>query len=301
MKNRISTPHPFQPANHSSNLATAATDQTLLEQRRAATTRRTALAAAFAAWGSASAQSPTPRKEHDFLGLKHIMPDQPEQIVMLAYPGMTALDLVGPQQVFGYTMGAKVHVVWKDKSPILTDTGLSIIPSMTFADCPTKVDILFVPGGGHQTVQLMEDEAVLAFLSNRGKTAQFVTSVCSGALVLGAAGLLKGYKATTHWAVHEVLPLFGATAVKARVVEDRNRITAGGITSGIDFALRIAARLRGDDFARALELTLEYDPQPPFGTGTPNKAGSKVTAAMTQMYLPLKESARAAALRRKLI
>lgn len=223
---------------------------------------------------------------------------QPEQIAMLVYPGMTALDLIGPQQVFGYMMGAKVHLVWKTKSPIVTDTGISLLPSMTFDECPAAPDLLFVPGGGAQTIQLMDDEQVLAFLAARGKSAKLVTSVCSGALVLGAAGLLKGYKATTHWAVHDVLPLLGAIPVQARVVEDRNRITAGGITSGIDFALRIAARLRGDDFARALELNLEYDPQPPFGTGTPAKAGPKVAAAMTRMYQPLNNAARAAAGRR---
>ena len=223
---------------------------------------------------------------------------QPEQIAMLVYPGMTALDLIGPQQVFGYMMGAKTHLIWKSKSPVITDTGISLHPSMTFDECPAAPDILFVPGGGAQTIQLMDDEQVLAFLAARGKSAKLVTSVCSGALVLGAAGLLKGYKATTHWAVHDVLPLLGAIPVQARVVEDRNRITAGGITSGIDFALRIAARLRGDDFARALELNLEYDPQPPFGTGTPAKAGPKVAAAMTRMYQPLNNAARAAAGRR---
>lgn len=261
------------------------------------TTRRAALAA-MASVSAAPAQQTEPRKEHDFLGLKHYMPDQPEEIAMLIYPGMTALDLVGPQQVFGYTMGAKVHLVWKTKSPVVSDTGIPITPTMAFSECPNPVDILFVPGGGRETVRLMDDEDVLGFLANRGKQAKLVTSVCSGALVLGAAGLLKGYKATTHWSVHDVLPLLGAAPVKARVVEDRNRITAGGITSGIDFGLRIAARLRGEDFARALELTLEYDPQPPFGTGTPAKAGAKVTAAMTQMYKPLNDAARAAARRR---
>jgi cyclohexyl-isocyanide hydratase len=261
------------------------------------TTRRAALAA-IAAMSAAPAQQTESRKEHDFLGLKHFMPEQPEEIAMLIYPGMTALDLVGPQQVFGYMMATKVHLVWKNKSPVITDTGIAITPTMTFAECPDIVDILFLPGGGRETVQLMEDSDVLEFLASRGKKAKLVTSVCSGALVLGAAGLLKGYKATTHWSVHDVLPLLGATPVKSRVVEDRNRITAGGITSGIDFGLRIAARLRGDDFARALELNLEYDPQPPFGTGTPVKAGSKITAAMTQMYQPLNESARAAARRR---
>jgi cyclohexyl-isocyanide hydratase len=263
------------------------------------TSRRAALTA-LAALSTAPApgQQPAPRQQHETLGLKHDMPAQPEEIAMLVYPGMTALDLIGPQQVFGYMMATRVHLVWKSKDPIVTDTGVTITPSMTFASCPELLDILFVPGGGRETVALMEDQAVLDFLAHRGRTAKLVTSVCSGSLVLGAAGLLKGYKATSHWSVHDVLPLLGATPVKARVVEDRNRITAGGITSGIDFGLRIAARLRGDDFARALELTLEYDPQPPFGTGTPAKAGGKITAAMTRMYQPLNDAARAAARRR---
>lgn len=245
--------------------------------------------------GAAAAQDKPAGKEHDFYGLKHFVPDQPEQIAMLVYPGMTALDLIGPQQVFGYTMGAQVHLIWKTKDPVVTDTGVSIIPTKTLSECPDPVDILFVPGGGAQTIALMEDSTVTRFLAERGKTARFVTSVCSGALVIGAAGLLKGYRATTHWAVHDVLPLLGATPVKARVVEDRNRITAGGITSGIDFGLRIAARLRGDDYARSLELNLEYDPQPPFGTGTPAKAGERIASAMNKMYQPLNKAARAAA------
>lgn len=217
---------------------------------------------------------------------------------MLVYPGMTALDLIGPQQVFGYTMGAKVHLVWKNREPVVTDTRVSILPTQTFESCPKQIDILFVPGGGRETVDLMQDTEVLVFLRDRAAHAQFVTSVCSGALVLGAAGLLEGYKATTHWAVHDVLPLLGATPVQARVVEDRNRITAGGITSGIDFALRIAAKLRGEDYARALELMVEYDPQPPFRTGTPAKAGPKVARAITAMYAPLNQRAKAAASRR---
>jgi cyclohexyl-isocyanide hydratase len=258
---------------------------------------RRALLAAIAAHRALpqTPTSPAKPKEHDFMGLKHTMPDQPEQIAMLVYPGMTALDLIGPQQIFGYTMGAKVDLVWKTRDPIVTDTRVSLLPTQTFDSCPKQVDILFVPGGGRETVDLMQDAEVLAFLRDRAASARYVTSVCSGALILGAAGLLDGYKATTHWAVHDVLPLLGATPVKARVVEDRNRITAGGITSGIDFALRIAAKLRGDDYARALELMVEYDPQPPFRTGTLAKAGRKVGRAITAMYQPLNQRAKAAA------
>jgi len=254
--------------------------------------------AAMTALTAAAQNQPPARKEHDMLGLKTYQPEKPEQVAMLIYPGMTALDFVGPQQVFGFTMGMRIHMAWKSRQPIVTDTGLTISPTMTFGECPDPVDILFVPGGGRATVALMDDTEVLAFLASRGATAQWVTSVCSGALVLGAAGLLKGYKATTHWAVHDVLASLGATPVQQRVVEDRNRLTAGGITSGIDFALRLVAKLRGEDFARALELNLEYDPQPPFATGTPAKAGPRIAGAMTRMYKPLNESARESAQRR---
>ena len=232
--------------------------------------------------------------DHEMAGMSHPMPDRPEQIAILVYPGMTALDMVGPQQVLGYTIGAKVFTVWKDKNPITTDTGLVIIPSTTFGECPSGLDVLMIPGGGMGTAALMGDRETIGFVKSRGASAQWVTSVCTGALVLGAADLLRGYKATTHWAVRDLLPLFGATPVEARVVEDRNRVTAGGVTSGIDFGLRIAARLRGDDYGRALELQLEYDPQPPFHSGTPAKAGPKVVAALGTMNASLNQAFRRA-------
>jgi len=235
-------------------------------------------------------------KSHDMGGMQHPMPEKPEEIAMLVYPGMTALDLIGPQQVFGYLMGTHVHLVAKTKDLVVSDTGVAIQPSKTFADCPQPVDILFVPGGGKAMVALMSDEDTLTFLAERGKTAKLVTSVCSGSLILGAAGLLRGYKATSHWAVRDVLPLLGAELVATRVVQDRNRITSGGITAGIDFGLRIAAQLRGEDYARALELTLEYEPQPPFGSGTPEKAPPNVEKATRAMYEPLHTAARDAAL-----
>jgi cyclohexyl-isocyanide hydratase len=263
------------------------------------TRREVALLAAMPA--SAAPQQPAPR-EHDLFGLKHTMPEKPEQVAMLVYPGITALDLVGPQQVFGYTMGMQVHLIWKSTGAIRTDTGLRLLPSKSLADCPAEVDILFVPGGGRETIALMEDAEVTSFLASLGAQARLVTSVCSGSLVLGAAGLLRGYRATSHWAVRDVLSLLGSTPVDARYVEDRNRVTAGGITSGIDFALRIAGRLRGEDYGRSLELMLEYDPEPPFGSGTPAKAGPRVAEAITRMYQPLNQAARASAerLHRKL-
>ena len=222
----------------------------------------------------------------------HAMPATPENIVMLMYPGMTALDLIGPQQVFGYLMGAKVHLVWKNKDIVVSDTGIGIRSTITFAECPETVDILFAPGGGTGTISAMQDRDVLDFFRQRGKTAKYVTSVCTGSLILATAGLLRGYKATSHWSARNELALFGAEPVAKRVVEDRNRITAGGITSGIDFAIRIAAKLRGEEYAQAMELTLEYDPQPPFHSGNPETAPKPVVAMMTAMYAPLITSIR---------
>jgi cyclohexyl-isocyanide hydratase len=227
-------------------------------------------------------------------GLKHFMPNKPEQIAMLIYPGMTALDLIGPQQAFGYMMGAKVNLISKTLDPVATDTGVKVIPNATFHDT-LEPDILFVPGGGKGTVDLMSDSEVLSFLAEQGKTARWVTSVCSGSLVLGAAGLLRGYRATSHWAVRDVLPNLGAQLASGRIVEDRNRITAGGVTAGIDFGLYLAGKLRGPDYGRALELMLEYDPHPPFHSGTPADAPTNVRDVATSMYAPLVKSAQASA------
>ena len=227
-------------------------------------------------------------------GLKHFVPNKPEQIAMLIYPGMTALDLIGPQQAFGYMMGAKVNLIWKSLDPVVTDTGVKLIPSATLRDTH-EPDILFVPGGGKGTVDLMSDSEVLDFLAREGKSARWVTSVCSGSLVLGAAGLLRGYKATSHWAVREVLPNLGAQLAAGRIVEDRNRITAGGVTAGIDFGLYLAGKLRGQDYGRALELMLEYDPHPPFHSGTPAEAPTNIRDVASGMYAPLVKSAQASA------
>ena len=223
------------------------------------------------------------------------LPAKSGGIAMLIYPGMTALDLIGPQQVFGY-LSRDVHLVAKTKDPVVTDTGITMLSSRTFGDYTDPVDILFVPGGGNGTVSLMTDAETLNFLSRCGKTARLVTSVCSGSLVLGAAGLLRGYKATSHWAVRDLLPLLGAEVVVNRVVEDRNRITAAGISAGIDFGLRVAARLFGEDNARLVELTLEYDPQPPFESGNPEKARPDIASTARATLEPLHASFREAAL-----
>jgi cyclohexyl-isocyanide hydratase len=249
-----------------------------------------ALSAAFAKMAVAQQQT------QEASGKQDSMPEKPAEIAMLIYPGMTALDLIGPQQVFGYLPGVNVKLIAKTKDPVRSDTGITIQPSKTFADCADPLDILFVGGGSDGTVALMTDSETLDFLAQRGTTAKLVTSVCTGSMVLGAAGLLRGYKATSHWSVRDLLPQLGAELVVNRVVQDRNRITAGGITAGIDFGLRVAAELRGEDYARFLTLALEYDPQPPFGPGTPEKATPAVEKISHSAFDPLHTAFRDAAL-----
>jgi len=203
--------------------------------------------------------------------MKHDQP--PLEIGMLLYPGLTLLDLIGPQTVFSWF--ANTHLVWKTKDLVYSDTGIGMQPTCTFESCPRELDILFVPGGFGQN-QLIGDAEVLAFLADRGPKAKYVTSVCSGSLLLGAAGLLKGYKATSHWAARDGLSAFGAIPTDARVVVDRNRITGGGVTAGIDFGLVILAKLRGDDAAKLTQLAMEYDPEPPFLSGSPKTAGPAI-------------------------
>ncbi|WP_424185305.1 DJ-1/PfpI family protein [Actinokineospora sp. G85] len=202
-------------------------------------------------------------------------PDRPVA-AMLLYPGLTNLDLVGPHAVWSWTMD--VHLVWKDLDPVETDSGMKILPTTTLASCPADVDILFVPGGAG-TSAAMADPEVLDFLADRGSRASYVTSVCTGSLVLAAAGLLRGYRAGTHWAFREHLAPMGAECVAERVVVDRNRVTGGGVTAGIDFGLTVLAEILGQDRARFAQLLLEYDPAPPFDAGTPEKAAPATVEA----------------------
>ena len=192
-------------------------------------------------------------------------------IGILLFPDVTQLDATGPAQVLSRVPGAKLHMIWKTLDPVPTDAGFSIVPTTTFADCP-QLDVICVPGGGGQ-VPLMSDPETLDFLRKQAATARYVTSVCTGSLVLGAAGLLKGYKSACHWAWRDMLPAFGAIPVAERVVRDRNRISGGGVTAGIDFGLTVAAELAGEEVAKSIQLVLEYDPQPPFDSGSPEKAG----------------------------
>ncbi|MCJ2012257.1 DJ-1/PfpI family protein [Methylobacterium sp. J-076] len=214
---------------------------------------------------------------------------------MLLYPGMTALDVVGPQALLAGLAPGSLHLVAGTAGPVPSDTGISLLATTGFADCPRDLDVLFVPGGDGTPAQ-MRDTATLEFLRDRAGRARWVTSVCTGSLILGAAGLLTGYRATSHWCVREtVLPLLGAIPVDERVVFDRNRVTAAGISAGLDFALALAARLRGDAYARTAQLVAEYAPAPPFQAGTPAAAGPAVTREAMAILADLAAGARAAA------
>jgi cyclohexyl-isocyanide hydratase len=197
-------------------------------------------------------------------------------IGFLLFPRVTQLDLTGPAQILGRIPGVDVHLVWKTREPVMTDVGFSINPTTTFAECP-QLDVLCVPGG-FGIGQLFGDEDTLSFLRRQGEQAGYVTSVCNGALVLGAAGLLDGYRSACHWMWRHHLPRFGAIPVAARVVRDRNRVSGGGVTAGIDFGLALAAELAGEEVAKMLQLAFEYDPQPPFDCGSPESAGEELVA-----------------------
>lgn len=217
-----------------------------------------------------------------------------EEIAMLLYPRFTALDLTGPQYMFSCMMGAKVHLVTKDPSlkPVLSDTGMAIQPTATFATCPQKLTLLFVPGGTNGTLAAMRDAETIAFLKDRGERADYVTSVCTGSLLLGAAGLLDGYEATSHWLTRDLLPLFGAKPIAQRVVKDRNRITGGGVTAGIDFGLTLIEILRDREYAETVQLLAEYDPHPPMDLGSPEKARPETKQVLAEMLAPFLNEAR---------
>jgi cyclohexyl-isocyanide hydratase len=200
----------------------------------------------------------------------------PCHIGFLLFPRVTQLDLTGPAQILSRIPGARVHLLWKSREPVMTDVGFSINPTTTFDDCP-PLDVLCVPGG-FGIRELFGDDETLAFLRRQGEQARYVTSVCNGSLVLGAAGLLDGYRSACHWMWRDYLPRFGAIPVAERIVRDRNRISGGGVTAGIDFALALAAELAGEETAKLLQLNFEYDPQPPFDCGSPQAAGAERVA-----------------------
>jgi cyclohexyl-isocyanide hydratase len=197
-------------------------------------------------------------------------------IGLLVFPRVQQLDMTGPYDVFSHLPDARVQLVWKTRDPVVSSAGMVLTPDTTFEDCPA-LDVLCVPGGAG-VGDLMEDPDTLAFIERQAVGARFVTSVCTGALVLGAAGLLRGKRATTHWAFHELLSGLGAIPVRDRVVRDGNLLTGGGITAGIDFALTLAAELVGEQEAQGIALQMEYAPAPPFDSGDPEHAPAAVVA-----------------------
>jgi cyclohexyl-isocyanide hydratase len=208
----------------------------------------------------------------------------PLQIGIVLFPRVTQLDFTGPLQVFSSVPGAKVHLIWKRIEPVPSDSVLVITPTTTFAECP-QLDVVCVPGG-FGTDDMVNDEEMLAFLRKQAEGAKYVTSVCTGSLVLGAAGLLKGYRASTHWTAMEALAPFGAIPTKTRVCVDRNRVTGGGITAGIDFALTLVSIMVDRRTAEAIQLRLEYNPAPPFNAGSPETAPPEVLALTQERIAP---------------
>ncbi|RQR33859.1 DJ-1/PfpI family protein [Burkholderia sp. Bp9143] len=201
-------------------------------------------------------------------------------IGLLVFPGVQQLDLTGPHDVLASLPDAAVHLVWKSRDTVVSSSGLALAPTCTFDDCP-PLDVICVPGGIGINDLLLDAETI-AFVQRRAAAARYVTSVCTGALLLGVAGLLRGRRATTHWAFHALLAPLGAVPVRERVVRDGNLITGGGVTAGIDFALTIAAELVGDEEAQSIQLQLEYAPAPPFDAGSPDTAPVSVLKRVTE-------------------
>lgn len=191
------------------------------------------------------------------------------EIAFLVFPGVQQLDLTAPYEVLASLPGASMHLVWKTLDPLRSSTGLMLQPTVTLAACP-RLDVVCVPGGIGIN-PLLEDEETLAFLRTQADGARYVTSVCTGALVLATAGLLAGKRATTHWASHDLLGALGAVPVHERVVRHGTVFSGGGVTAGIDFALALAAEIAGRDEAEAIQLQLEYAPAPPFDAGHPKR------------------------------
>ena len=211
-------------------------------------------------------------------------------IQSLVYPDFTTLDLIGALQPLAQMPGARTEIVAKQAGANPTDSGAAIMANATFDTASANPDVILVPGGGTPSIDVLEDEATMEFLAKQGETAAWIVSVCTGSLLLGKAGLLKGYKAASHWAVIDTLDAFGATPVHERVVIDRNRCTGGGVTAGVDIGLTLAGELAGEDMAKVIELILEYNPAPPHGTGHPSVADEmtlQMARAGTEAVMPV--------------
>jgi cyclohexyl-isocyanide hydratase len=200
------------------------------------------------------------------------------------FPGLTQLDFTGPLQVLARLPQSKIHIIAKSEAPVPSDCGLSLVPTGTFNNCP-PLDLICVPGGVSGVVGAINDQETIEFVRQQANRAKYTTSVCTGAFILGAAGLLKGRRATTHWAFTNLLPLVGATYEPARIVKDENVITAGGVTSGIDFGLSVVAEVAGERTAQTIQLGIEYDPAPPFDSGHPDRAPADIRSALSDRYM----------------
>jgi cyclohexyl-isocyanide hydratase len=209
-------------------------------------------------------------------------------IGFVIFPDLTQLDFTGPLQVLNRLPESKTHIVAKTLEPVPSDCGLSLMPTATFRDCP-QLDLICVPGG-FGVVRAMTDPETVGFVKRQAIAASYITSVCTGAFVLGAAGLLNGRRATTHWAYTDLLPAVGATFEKARVVWDGNVVTAGGVTSGIDFALQIVAGIAGEDVAQTIQLMIEYDPARPFASGHPDRAPEAIRQRVSAGFVKRREA-----------
>ena len=204
-------------------------------------------------------------------------------IGFVIFPDLTQLDFTGPLQVLWRLPQSATHIVAKSAAPVVSDCGLGLVPTHTFANCP-PLDLICIPGGSEGVAGIINDRETIEFVRQQAGAAKYVTSVCTGAFVLGVAGLLKGRRATTHWAYTDLLPLVGATHEKAQVVKDGNVITAGGVTAGIDFGLSVIAEIAGETAARKIQLGMEYDPAPPFDSGHPDKAPTLKSELLSARY-----------------
>ena len=210
-------------------------------------------------------------------------------IGFLVYPDVVQLDVMGAYQVLAFPPNTTIHLLGKSLTPIVSNEGLTITPTTTLDDCPT-LDVICVPGGGMGQIEVMKDVEILSFLQQKSTTAKYITSVCTGSLILAAANLLQGYKATCHWAFREQLAMLGVEVIPERVVIDRDRITGAGVTSGIDFGLTLLGLLCGEDTGKMAQLMMEYDPKPPFNAGTPETAETEIVKSLTELGQPLIET-----------
>lgn len=257
------------------------------------------IAAAGLAGSAAAAQATEPT--HSRPEVTHDMSTMPpqwqgkEQIAMLLYSDFTALDLVGPYHMFTSLWGATVHLVAATKEPVRGQNGITFVPGMTLDEAPADLDILFVPGGDVGTLKVMQDPTLIAWVADRGRRAKLVASVCTGSMILGQAGLLRGKRATSHWGTHALLKDFGAIPVDRRVVWDGKVVTGAGVSAGLDLGLSVVARLRDKTYAQGVQLMAEYAPQPPLQAGTPKTAPPAVHQMMDAMFDTLRADMRASA------